>query len=168
MSQIHIHHREFTSHQKQHLQGTRSTQHHHFHIPTENMNPPHQICDARLHQVRRPHHSSVNFLARHQRSSHCSTTVKPRRRRKCSRHHEPVQSSSRHAKPGDECESETLILERESTLPRVRLLLDSQTGELVNIGQLVKVSSQLWLKLQKWLNKRGRIGNWTGIKLLIN
>jgi len=59
-------------------------------------------------------------------------------------------------------------LERESTLPRVRLLLDSQTGQLVNIGQLVKASSQLWSKLQKWLNKRGRIGNWTKIKLLIN
>jgi len=50
--------------------------------------------------------------------------------------------------------------------PRVRLLLDSQIGQLVNSGQLVKVSSQLWSKLQKWLNKRGRIGNWTGIKLL--
>jgi len=64
--------------------------------------------------------------------------------------------------------AETLILERKNALPRVRLLLDSQTGQLVNTGQLVKVSSQLWLKLQKWLNKRGRIGNWTGIKLLIN
>ena len=66
----------------------------------------------------------------------------------------------RHAQPreGEECESETLILERESTLPRVRLLLDSETGQLV----------KLWSKLQKWLNKRGRIGNWTGIKLLIN
>jgi len=29
---------------------------------------------------------------------------------------------------------------------------------------LVKLRS----KLQKWLNKRGRIGNWTGINLLIN
>jgi len=54
---------------------------------------------------------------------------------------------------------ETLILERENALPRVRLLLDSQTSQLVNTGQLVKVSSQLWSKLQKWLNKRGRIGN---------
>ena len=31
-------------------------------------------------------------------------------------------------------------------------------------SQLVK----LWSKVQKWLNKRGRIGNWTGIKFLIN
>jgi len=52
--------------------------------------------------------------------------------------------------------------------PRVTLLLDSQTGQLVNTGELVKVSSQLWSKLQKWLNKRGKIGNWTEIKLLIN
>jgi len=52
--------------------------------------------------------------------------------------------------------------------PRVRLLLDSQTGQLVNTGQLVKTSSQLWSNLQKWLNKRSRIGNWTEIKLLIN
>jgi len=35
--------------------------------------------------------------------------------------------------------------------PRVRLLLDSQTG------QLVKASSQLWSKQQKLLNKRDRI-----------
>ena len=48
-------------------------------------------------------------------------------------------------------------LERESTLPRVRLLLDSQIGQLGNIGQLVKASSQLWSKLQKWLNKREKI-----------
>ena len=41
--------------------------------------------------------------------------------------------------------------------PRVRLLLDSPIGQLVNSGQLVKVSSQLWSKLQKWLNKRCRI-----------
>jgi len=52
--------------------------------------------------------------------------------------------------------------------PRVSLLLDSQTSQLVNTGQLVKVSSQLWSKLQKWLNKRDRIGNWIRIKLLIN
>jgi len=63
---------------------------------------------------------------------------------------------------------ETLILERENALPRVRLLLNSQTGQLVNTSQLVKVSSQVWSKLQKWLNKRVRIGNWTEIKLLIN
>jgi len=49
--------------------------------------------------------------------------------------------------------------EKVHSAPRVRLLLDSQTGQLVNTGQLVKVSSQLWSKLQKWLNKRGRIGN---------
>jgi len=53
------------------------------------------------------------------------------------------------------------------SVPRVRLLLDSQTGQLVNTGQLVKASSQLWSKLQKWLNRRGRIGNWTEIKFLI-
>jgi len=41
-------------------------------------------------------------------------------------------------------------------------------SQLVNYGQMVKVSSQLWSKLQKWLNKRGKIENWTGIKLLIN
>jgi len=64
--------------------------------------------------------------------------------------------------------AETLILERENALPRVRLLLDSPIGQLVNTGQLVKVNSQLWSKLQKWLNKRGKIGNWIGIKLLIN
>jgi len=46
--------------------------------------------------------------------------------------------------------------------------LDSQTGQLANIGQMVKVNSQLWSKLQKWLNKRDKIGNWTEIKLLIN
>jgi len=46
--------------------------------------------------------------------------------------------------------------------------LDSQTGQLVNTGQLVKASNQLWSKLQKWLNKKGRIGNLTKIKLLIN
>jgi len=46
--------------------------------------------------------------------------------------------------------------------PRVRLLLDSQNG------QLVKANSQLWSKVQKWLNNRGRIGNWTEIKLIIN
>jgi len=38
----------------------------------------------------------------------------------------------------------------------------------VNTGQLVKANSQLWSKVQKWLNKRGRIGNWTEIKLIIN
>jgi len=38
----------------------------------------------------------------------------------------------------------------------------------LSTGQLVKVNSQVWSKLQKWLNKRGRIRNWTGIKLLIN
>jgi len=54
------------------------------------------------------------------------------------------------------------------SMPHVRLLLDSQTGQLVNTGQLVKASSQLWSKLQKWLNKRGKIGNWTKIMLLIN
>jgi len=43
-----------------------------------------------------------------------------------------------------------------------------RTVKLVNSGKLVKVSSQLWSKLQIWLNERGRIGNWTGIKLLIN
>jgi len=31
--------------------------------------------------------------------------------------------------------------------PRVRLLLDSQIGQLVNTGQMVKASSQLWSKL---------------------
>jgi len=41
-------------------------------------------------------------------------------------------------------------------------------SKLVNTGQLVKVSSQLWSKLQKWLNKRGRIVNLAEIKLLIN
>jgi len=41
-------------------------------------------------------------------------------------------------------------------------------SKLVNSGQLVKVSSQLWSKLQIWLNEKGRIENWTGIKLLIN
>jgi len=55
--------------------------------------------------------------------------------------------------------AETLLLERENALPCVRLLLDSQTGQLVNTSQLVKVNSQLWSKLQKWLNERGRIGN---------
>jgi len=45
------------------------------------------------------------------------------------------------------------------SVPRVKLLLDSQSGQLVNTGQLVKASSQLWSKLQKWLNKRGVIGN---------
>jgi len=70
-------------------------------------------------------------------------------------------------KGGRRKEEQTLILERVSA-PRVMLLLDNQTGQLVNIGQMVKASSQLWSKLQKWLNKRGRIGNWTEIKLLIN
>jgi len=42
------------------------------------------------------------------------------------------------------------------------------SGQLDNSGQLVKVSSQIWSKLQILLNERGRIGNWTGIKLLIN
>jgi len=42
------------------------------------------------------------------------------------------------------------------------------TGQLVNSGQLVKVSSQHWSKLQIWLNERGRIGNLTAIMLLIN
>jgi len=65
---------------------------------------------------------------------------------------------------GGECESETLILE--SVLcATCQHLIGSQ---LVNSGQLVKVSSQLWSKLQIWLNERGRIGNWTEIKLLIN
>jgi len=40
------------------------------------------------------------------------------------------------------------------------------SGQLDNSGQLVKVSSQIWSKLQILLNERGRIGNWTGIKLL--
>jgi len=64
----------------------------------------------------------------------------------------------------------SLIVWREKVhfAPRVTLLLDSQTSQLVNNGQLVKVSSQLWWKLQKLLNKRGRIRNWTEIKLLIN
>jgi len=76
---------------------------------------------------------------------------------------------SRTAKGGRRKEQQTLVWrEKVHSTPRVRLLLDSQTGQLVNTGQLVKVSSQLWSKLQKWLNKRGKIGNWTGIKLLIN
>jgi len=33
--------------------------------------------------------------------------------------------------------------------PRVRLLLDSQSGQLVNTGQLVKANSQLWSKAKK-------------------
>jgi len=41
-------------------------------------------------------------------------------------------------------------------------------SKLVNTGQLVKVNSQLWSKLQKWLNKRGIIVNLAKIKLLIN
>jgi len=63
------------------------------------------------------------------------------------------EQSRRHAQPkkGEECESETLILERESNLPRVRLLLDCQIGQLVNTGQLVKVTSQLWSKLDEGL-----------------
>jgi len=69
----------------------------------------------------------------------------------------------RHAQPreGEKCESETLILGRDFA-PRVRLLLDNQTGQHRSNGQ----SQQS--KMQKWLNKRGRIGNWTEIKLLIN
>jgi len=47
------------------------------------------------------------------------------------------QQPRRHAQPreGEECESETLILERESTLPHVKLLFDNQTSQLVNTGQ---------------------------------
>jgi len=63
-----------------------------------------------------------------------------------------------HAQPreGEECESETLILDRDS-LRHVSCCY--WTVKLVNNGQLVKASSQLWSKLQKWLNKRGKIGN---------
>ena len=49
----------------------------------------------------------------------------------------------------EECERETLVLERDA--PRVRLLLDSQTGQLVNSGQLVKVSSQILVNFVKML-----------------
>jgi len=107
-----------------------------------------------------------------------TTTITNQKREHEPHHHAGAATKSeqprrhppcRHAQPreGEECESETLILGRDSALC-VRLLLDSQTSQLVNTGQMVKVSNQLWSKLQKWLNKRGRIGNWTEIKLLIN
>jgi len=42
---------------------------------------------------------------------------------------------SHHAKPRNDSESETLILERERTMPRVRLLLDSQIVQHWSTGQ---------------------------------
>ncbi|QCD82754.1 hypothetical protein DEO72_LG2g3095 [Vigna unguiculata] len=64
----------------------------------------------------------------------------------------PSTAPSRTAKGGRRKEQQTLILERESTLRHVsasdRTVKLVNSSQLVNSGQLVKVNSQLWSKLQ--------------------
>jgi len=104
------------------------------------------------------HHHRSTIAAADASPSPENTTAPPRR----SNHHVGAAAPSHTAKGGRRVWEWNPNSGEILSAPRVMFLLDSQTG------QLVKASSQLWSKLQKWLNKRGRIGNWTGIKLLIN
>jgi len=96
------------------------------------------------------------------------------KQQQCSRLHHRVlagkrqQPPSLHLRSQGRKEQQTLILERVLCATCQHLIGQSNWSTLVNSGQLVKVSSQLWSKLQIWLNERDRIGNWTTIKLLIN
>jgi len=103
---------------------------------------------------------------RRRNSTRICTT--PRRRRSQSSRH--CRQLRRHVEPREEGAANPNSGERVLCATCQHLIGQSNwsTGQLVNSGQLVKVSSQLWSKLQIWLKERGRIGNWTAIKLLIN